>query len=80
MAQTLIIHVSGEDPIVGEVDEMPKPGDAMLIISNPRRRDGKDLHYLQGNVVQVIWPISRVNFIEVMPSEEEEHIIGFVRD
>jgi hypothetical protein len=28
----------------------------------------------------VIWPLSRVNFIEVMPSGEEEEIITHVRE
>lgn len=80
MPYSLILHVAGEDPIVGEVDELPQPSDALLILNNPRRRDGKDIHYLQSNVVQAMWPMSRVNFIEVMPGEEEEHIIGFVRE
>jgi len=80
MAYTLILHVAGEDPIVGEVDEMPKPEDVLVILNNPRRRDGKDIHYLQSNVVQAIWPVNRINFIEVLPGEQEEQIIGFVRE
>jgi len=31
-------------------------------------------------VVTVIWPINTLNFIEVLPSEEDEQIIGFVRE
>ncbi len=80
MAYTLILHVAGEDPIVGEVDEMLKPEDTLVILNNPRRRDGKDIHYLQSNVVQAIWPVVRINFIEVLPGEQEEQIIGFVRE
>ncbi|RME87135.1 MAG: hypothetical protein D6770_10155 [Anaerolineae bacterium] len=80
MPYTLILHVSGEDPILGEVEELPKPGDTLIWIQNPRRRDGKDLHYLQDNVVQVIWPIEKINFIEVVPGEGEEEIFGFVRE
>jgi len=80
MAYTLVIHVSSEDPIVGEVDELPKPTDTLLIVNNPRRRDGKDVHYLQSNVMTVIWPVDKVNFVEVLPGEEEERIIGFVRE
>jgi hypothetical protein len=80
MAYTVIIHVSNEDAIVGEVDELPSANDTMLKIQNPRRRDGKDLHYLSNDVVTVIWPVSQISFIEVMPSEGEERIIGFVRE
>lgn len=80
MSYTLILHVAGEDPIVGEVDEMPGAGDIMILLNNPRRRDGKDIHYLDSNVVQAMWPVNRINFIEVLPGEQEEQIIGFVRD
>jgi hypothetical protein len=52
----------------------------MVVVTNPRRLDGKELHYLADNVITVIWPFSRINFIELMPSKEEEDIIGFVRE
>jgi len=77
---TLLIHINNEDPVLGEVDEMPKPGDTLLLVKNPRRKDGKDIHYLDANVVSVFWPMVRILFIEVMPSGEEEEIIGFVRE
>jgi len=80
MAYSLILHISGEDPVVGEVEEMPKATDTIISINNPRRRDGKDLHYLQPNVVQVMWPLERINFIEVLSGAEEDSIIGFVRE
>ncbi len=77
---SILIHVMNEDPVVGEVENLPCPGDALVIVKNPRRRDGKDLHYLDANVSTVIWPVSRINFIEVMPTAEEEDIISFVRE
>jgi hypothetical protein len=80
MTITVLLHLTGEDPVVGEIEEMPAPTDAAVTINNPRRRDGKDLAYVQGNVVTVIWPMWRVNFIEVMPTAEEERLIGFVRE
>ena len=77
---TLLIHISNEDPILGEVEKLPEQTDQTILVKNPRRKDGKDLHYLQTNVTEVIWPLSRVAFIEVIPGNEEEQIIGFVRD
>jgi hypothetical protein len=62
------------------MDALPSPGDTMLIVKNPRRRDGKDLTFIDANVSTVVWPVSRVNFIEVMPTSEEEEIITFVRE
>ena len=80
MPTTIVVHVSNEDPIVGEVDELPAVKDTLVVIHNPRRRDGKDVAYLSNDVVTVIWPVSAITFIEVMPSETEEQIIGFVRE
>jgi len=80
MAHTVIIHIMNEDPIVGELDELPGATDTSITVHHPRRRDGKDLHYLSSDVVTVIWPVGVVSFIEVMPSEGEEKIIGFVRE
>jgi hypothetical protein len=80
MAFTVVVHISNEDPVVGELDELPAVTDTLVHIHNPRRRDGKDVHYLSNDIVTVIWPITQIAFIEVMPSEAEERIIGFVRE
>lgn len=80
MAYTLVLHVQNADPVVGEVDELPLPSDRLILVRNPRQRDGKDLHYLDDNVVTVLWPVERLNFIEVLTSKQEEEIIGFVRE
>jgi hypothetical protein len=80
MSYTIILHVQNEDPIVGEVEEMPSPTDSLVTVANPRRLDGKDIHYLADNVDMVAWPIHRLNFIEFVTTREEEEIIGFVRE
>jgi hypothetical protein len=69
-----------EDPVLGEVDDIPGITDTIIYVKNPRKRDGKDLQQLDPNVMTVIWPISRINFIEVLPSGEEEEIITHVRE
>jgi len=80
MAYSVILHIPGEMSVLGEVEELPKPSDTLIIVSNPRLRDGKDIHYLEHNVVKVIWPIDKLTVIEILESEEEEHLIGFVRE
>ena len=80
MAIEVILHIHNSDPVLGEIDEMPSPNDTILIVTNPRQRDGKDLHFLQTNVVSVLWPIQQITFIEILSSEEEERIVGFVRE
>jgi hypothetical protein len=80
MAYSIILHVAGESAIVGEIEELPKNTDTIITVSNPRLRDGKDIHYIEPNVVKVIWPLTRIALIEVLESEEEENLIGFVRE
>ena len=80
MAHSVILHITGEPSILGEVEELPKSSDTLVIVSNPRLRDGKDIHYLEHNVVKVIWPVDKITLIEILESEDEEHLIGFVRE
>jgi len=80
MAHTVIIHVTNEEPIVGELEQLPGANDTIITVQNPRRRDGKDVPNLSADAVTVIWPLNQVSFIEVMPGEGEERIIGIVRD
>jgi len=80
MPYSVILHVAGESAIVGEIEELPKNTDTIITVSNPRLRDGKDVHYLEPNVVRVIWPIAKLTLIEILESEEEENLIGFVRE
>lgn len=78
--QTVIVHISNEDPVVCEVEEIPEVTAQFIVVHNPRRRDGKDVHYLEEDVSSVIFPFHRINFIQLMPSAESEEIIGFVRE
>lgn len=80
MAVQVLIHIANEDPILAELEQLPGSADTCLIALNPRARDNKDLRYLAPNVTQVIWPLSRVTFIEIMPASEDEKIVGFVRE
>lgn len=77
---TILIHISNEDPVLGEIDTLPAATDTTITVKNPRRKDGKDLPYLDANVSTVIWPFSRINFVELMPSGEDEEIITFIRE
>jgi hypothetical protein len=80
VSYTLVVHIQNSDPVVGETEELPGPSDTMVVVKNPRRLDGKDIHYLAENVLTVYWPLERINFIEVLTEGEEEEIIGFVRE
>jgi hypothetical protein len=80
VAHTIVAHISNTDPVVGEVDELPALNATMIMLRNPRKMDGKDLHYLSEKATVVFWPIEKVNFLEILGAENEEEIIGFVRE
>lgn len=73
---SILIHITNEEPILAEVEELPSTTDQAVYCINPRRRDGKELHYVESEVQSIILPWHRINFIEIMPSGEEEEIIS----
>ncbi len=80
MARTVIIHIVGEDPVYGEIEHEPQPTDNFIHVSNLRKRDGKDVHYLSPGVQSVVFPWSRITFLEFMVDEDERgKVIDFFR-
>lgn len=77
---SIILHIANEDPVLGEIEELPQNTDTLILVKNPRRKDGKDLPYLDGNVTSVYWPLHRISFIEIVPGVKDEDIISFVRE
>ncbi|RJP46829.1 MAG: hypothetical protein C4583_18205 [Anaerolineaceae bacterium] len=80
MSHIILLHIAGEEPIAGEVEELPKASDTVITVMNPRRRDGKDIHYIDSRAIKVIWPLERISFVEVLSGEEAEQIVSFVRE
>lgn len=80
MSVTVIVHIANEEPIVCEIESLPEAHDQLILLSNPRRRDGKELKYLDEDVSRIIVPWHRINFVQILPSAEAEDVIGFVRD
>ena len=53
MPYTVILHIQNADPVVGEIEELPSTTDNLVMLNNPRLRDGKDVHYLAENAVSI---------------------------
>ncbi|MEQ8673400.1 MAG: hypothetical protein RLP44_03045 [Aggregatilineales bacterium] len=69
---TLLLHVANSEPIKVDVDEMPKPTDTNIVGKNPRERSDKELTIFDDGVTTVIFPWWRINYIQVLPSDEDE--------
>ena len=46
-------------------------GHQFITVRNPRKRDGKSLHYLTDGATSFLYPLSRITFIEMMGGDEE---------
>lgn len=81
MAKVVILHIMNEDPILADMDELPEPGAIYFSCSNLRKRDGKPVNYLTPGAKTILFPWSRVSFIEIMQSaEERREVIDFYRE
>ncbi len=77
---TVLVHIANDEPIMTELENLPDASAQMIFCMNPRRRDGKEIHYVMSEVQTIIIPLHRVTFIEVMPSGDEEEIVSIFVD
>lgn len=80
MAMTVIVHVRNAEPMLAEIEDFPESTDTIIKLSNPRQRDGKDLIFLEHNVVTVYWPWAEIAFLEILPGDTGEEVVSFVRE
>lgn len=80
MAIEVIIHLLNEDPILAEINNLPDPSHQSVFVTNPRRRDGRPLHYATEGARAFIFPWNRISFIEIMGGEEVEEVVEFFRE
>jgi hypothetical protein len=80
MSSTVIVHTRNAEPMLAEIENMPDEKDVLIKLSNPRQRDGKDLIFLDHNVVTVYWPWAEISFLEILPGETAEEVVSFIRE
>ncbi|TFG47906.1 MAG: hypothetical protein E4H33_05100 [Anaerolineales bacterium] len=80
MSNTVIVHIRNAEPMLAEIEDLPQVSDTIIKLSNPRQRDGKDLIFLDHNVVTVYWPWAEISFIEILPGETAEEVVSFIRE
>lgn len=76
---SLLIHISGEETVMAEVEKLPEVTDQYVYCINPRRKDGKDLPYIYYGVTHILIPWWRITFVEIMPTGDEDDVMTFIR-
>ena len=80
MSSSVIVHIRNTEPMLAEIDEMPQLTDVLIKLNNPRQKDGKDLIFLERNVVSVYWPWNEISFLELLPGDTAEEVVSFIRE
>lgn len=84
MAYQVILHIHNEDPLMADLDQFPAPTDTFLRAENPRKRDGKPLPMLAHGVRTVLYPWSRITFVEILgggePPRSSDTVMSFFRE
>jgi hypothetical protein len=86
VAIRVLVHVLNEETVLADVERLPEPQDNCVIVNNPRRRDGKPLPLLADGVTTVVYPWTRITYLEVLDKTESasggnsESIVGFFRE
>jgi hypothetical protein len=80
MPYTLYVHLLNDEPFLLEVEDLPNTTDTIIIGKHPRKRDNKSVPFIMEEVTTVVLPLSRITFMEVMPSGEEEDIFKPFRE
>ena len=68
---TIVLHISNAEPIKLEVEELPTPVDTCVVGKNPRLRSDRELDWVDEGVSTIVVPIHRLNYIQVLPDENE---------
>ncbi len=69
---TLLLHISNSEPVKIDVEDLPHPSDMMILGRNPRDRKDKEVDWLDEGVTTVMFPWSRINFIQIMPDPDAQ--------
>lgn len=81
MARKVIIHLTNEDPVMADMEDLPSPTATCVYFTNPRKKDGKPVTWASAGSVAFMFSMSRINFIEVMTSAEERRkVVEFFRE
>lgn len=68
----ILVHIANAEPVKLDVEELPLVTDQAVIGRNPRDRGDREVAWIDEGVTTVMFPWWRINYIQVLPTEEDE--------
>jgi hypothetical protein len=68
-----VIHLNGEQPLLGDLYDMPTNGDVSLVCTNVRNFDGKKPVFVDRSDSVFVFPYIHIRFIEIMATAATGH-------
>jgi hypothetical protein len=66
----VVIHLLSEQPVLADLFEVPAPGDANLVCTNPRTLAGKRPVFIDHVASTFVFPYRHIRFIEIRPEQQ----------
>jgi len=67
MLRNAVLHLHNEQPLLGDLFEMPSASDVSLRLTNLRSLDGKRPIFVDDQKSVFLFPYHRVSFVEIPP-------------
>ena len=78
MSYNIIAHMANDEPVEGEIDELPLSNASFIAIKNPRRSNNRELDWLDSRTMTLLVPFSHLISLEIAtPHDEDDHITKY---
>lgn len=67
MIRGVVVHMTGEQPFLADLEALPTAADACLVCTNVRLGGGKKPSYIDHSESRFLFPLIHVRFVEIPP-------------
>jgi hypothetical protein len=65
MIRDVVLHLMSEQPLLADIEAVPKPGDSLIVVTNLRMMNGNRPIFVDDSASTFVFPREFVRFIEV---------------
>jgi hypothetical protein len=65
MIRNAVVHLTGQQPVVADLEQMPLPTDIGIVCTNVRYADGKKPNFINHTESTFLFPMAHIFFIEI---------------